>query len=111
MKFLITLVVLLPLSLSAQEMDFLTMQSTQIEALESQDGTYARFADIAEGFVKFKGVQAVDNNIIINLDNNDLSSVFLQNGTNPNFNQVIHDHATISRGGDMGGGGAAFILQ
>jgi hypothetical protein len=111
MKLLIALVALMPLSLFAQNFKVLTLESSQIEALESQDGTYARFADIAEGFVKFKGVQAFDNSVLINLNNTNIHSIFLQDGSNTNLNQILGSQAVVTRGGDMGGGGAALIMK
>lgn len=111
MKLLISLTALITFSINAQSFDFIKLQNTQIEALEAQDGTYARFADIAEGFVKFKGVETKDNNLFINVINSEIGTIILQDGSNTNLNQVILNHATVTRGGDMGGGGAALILQ
>lgn len=109
MKLLIALVALIPLSIFAQNFKFLTLESNQIEALESQDGTYARFADIAEGYVKFEGVQPKNNSLIINLKDTNLNSIYLQDGSQ--LNQKFINQVMAASGGDMGGGGAALLLK
>ena len=109
MKYLIVLIALLPLSIFAQESKLLILESNQIEAIESHDGTYARFADIAEGYVKIEGVEPKRDSLLINLKDTNLNSIYLQDGsllTQKFINQVM-----AASGGDMGGGGAAVIMR
>lgn len=109
MKYLIALIALMPLSIFAQESKLLILESNQIEAIESHDGTYARFADIAEGYVKFEGVEPKNNSLTINLNNTNLNSIYFQDGSQ--LNQKSINQVMAASGGDMGGGGAALLLK
>ena len=109
MKFLIALIVLVPLSISAQDFGQLSLQAYQIEALESKDGTYARFLDLSEGFVSLKGVTTQNDSLLINLNNSDIDTIILQDGSR--LGQDFINQSAVLRGGDMGGGGSAFIAN
>lgn len=105
MKFIIALIALSSISVKAQNSQIVKFHSSEIEALEGKDGTYARYADISEGFVSYEGVSAKDESLLVDLKKCNISSIILQDGSR--LNQVILNTAAVVVGGDMGGGGTA----
>jgi hypothetical protein len=105
MKFIIALIALIPYSISAQSSDVLKVHKSQIEALESIDGSYTRFEDLNDGFVDIYGVKTSNDSILLELKNTDLNSVILKDGVRLNKTLLLQMAAVI--GGDMGGGGTA----
>lgn len=105
MKFIIALIALSSVSVKAQNSQVVKFHKSEIEALEGKDGTYARYADISEGFVSYEGVVAKDESLLVDLNKSKLSSIILQDGSR--LNQAIFHTAAVVVGGDMGGGGTA----
>jgi hypothetical protein len=105
MKFIIALIALSSISVKAQNSQVVKFHSSQIEALEGKDGTYARYADISEGFVSYEGVSTKDESLFVDLNKSKLSSIILQDGSH--INEAILNTAAVVVGGDMGGGGTA----
>jgi hypothetical protein len=72
----------------------LRFNRNQLEALSTHSGDYARFEDLAEGFVRFKGATIRGETVHIDLNNPELEvdTVLLNTGVSHYF------------GGDMGGG-------
>ena len=66
MKFLIALIAMSPIFTFAQDSEVISLHKSEIEAVQAQDGTYARFSDISEGFVKFSGITTKDEALLIN---------------------------------------------
>lgn len=105
MKFLIALIAMSPIFTFAQNSEVISIHKSEIEAVQAQDGTYARFSDISEGFVKFSGITTKNESVLIDLHKSELNSIILQDGTQ--LNMAILNHAAVVIGGDMGGGGTA----
>jgi rRNA pseudouridine-1189 N-methylase Emg1 (Nep1/Mra1 family) len=105
MKFLIALIAMSPIFIFAQNSEVISLNKSEVEAVQAQDGTYARFLDISEGFVKFSGIRTKDEALLIDLKKSSLNSIILQDGTH--LNKAILNHAAAVIGGDMGGGGTA----
>lgn len=105
MKFLIALIAMSPIFTFAQNSEVISLHKSEIEAVQAQDGTYARFSDIAEGFVMFAGVSTKNDSLLINLQKSGHNSIILQDGNHLNI--AILSHAAAVVGGDMGGGGTA----
>jgi hypothetical protein len=73
----------------------LRIHRDQIEALRTYNGDYARFEDLKDGLVRFRGVSVMGNQIKLELNNLEfeVESVILTDGTQEDLT-----------GGDMGGG-------
>jgi hypothetical protein len=67
-----------------------------IEALVTRNGDYARLNDLAEGFIRFRGVRIVGDRIEL-AESHELEAVVLSTGQESRISKLI--------GGDMGGGG------
>lgn len=105
MKFLIALIAMSPIFTFAQHNDVISLHKSQIEALQTKDGTYTRFEDISEGIVSINGVTTDAESIIIDLKKSVLDSIILENGSR--LKKVFLNKAAVVIGGDMGGGGTA----
>lgn len=78
------------------ETDRQFLDRSEIEALITRNGDYARLHDLREGFVRFRGVRVLDDRIELS-EQHELDSVVLSSG---------EESRLLSRsGGDMGGGG------
>ena len=80
-----------------------TINSNNIEALVTTDGSYARLNDIQDGFENFAGTTVTNNKIILNFDNPNfnIKKAQLHNGDTVNIVKMVF----IEGGGGMGGGG------
>lgn len=103
MKFLVMLITLCSVSTFANQDHTVKLSAELIEALVSKDGTYARFDDLNEGFVKFDGVTAEQAQLFIDLTNSQLNTVLLKDGRRISAESM----KAVLDGGDMGGGGTA----
>lgn len=74
----------------------LKFERNEIEALVTPSGDYARFEDLADGFVQFEGAIIQGESVFLDLKNPrlEVDTVLFSTGT-----------ARHLSGGDMGGGG------
>lgn len=75
------------------------LNKSEVEALTTLSGDYARWEDLEEGFVQFSGAEIKEGKLLIDLDSSrlEINSVILNNGVEALMSRII--------GGDMGGGG------
>ena len=81
--------------LALQEARKQLLNKGDIEALVTRNGDYARLSDLAEGFVRFRGVRVLGDRIELS-ESHELESVVLSNGLENRISKLT--------GGDMGGG-------
>lgn len=105
MKFLLALIAFVPLTSFASNSEVIKFHKSEIEAVQSFDGTYARFEDIAEGYESFSGIKSYNDSIYVDLSKSRDNTVILKDGSQ--FNQASFKTAAVVVGGDMGGGGVA----
>ena len=103
MKLLISLIAFLPLSSVASNSEVVKFHKSEIEAVQSFDGTYARFEDISEGYESFSGITWSKDTIYVDISKSKDNTVILKDGSQ--FNQASFKTAAVVVGGDMGGGG------
>jgi hypothetical protein len=80
----------------------LTIPNTELEAIISKGGIYARPIEIQEGFERFRGIRSDFRNTTIEFqrpNHLDIDSIILIDGTIINIGDIQGKH-----GGDMGGG-------
>ncbi len=73
------------------------LKRDEVSALITRNGDYARLNDLAEGFVRFKGVRVLGDHIEL-AKSHELEAVVLSTGLESRLSKLI--------GGDMGGGGS-----
>ncbi len=105
MKFLLALIAFLPLSSFASNSEFVKFHKSEIEAVQSFDGTYARFEDISEGYESFSGITSSNDSIYVDIAKSSANTIILKDGSQ--LNHAIIKTAAVVVGGDMGGGGVA----
>ena len=109
MKLLLALIAFLPLSSFASNSKVVKFHKSEIEAVQSFNGTYARFEDISEGYESFSGIVSSKDSIYVDIEKSRDNTVILKDGSQ--FNQAILKTGAVVVGGDMGGGGTVKLVR